>query len=88
MRYIVDCSLDEFQPWSGAVAVMDALHENADAFAAIECFIDEWCELREEPLRDVDINDFLWFDAVDYLWDSCGIDLYGDHEDEEDEEDE
>lgn len=86
MRYYVECELSGFEPWSGAVAVMDALRENAEAFEAVESFIEEWSGVGD--LAETDINDFLWFDAADYLWDSHGIDLFGDHEEDEEDEDE
>lgn len=80
MRYYVECELSGFETWGGAVAVMDALRENAEAFEAVESFIEEWTEM--DKVSETDVNDFLWFDAADYLWDTHGIDLFGDHEDE------
>lgn len=85
MRYYVECELSGFEPWSGAVAVMDALRENAEAFEAVESFIEEWSEVSN--LTETDVNDFLWFECSDWLWDGHEIDLFGDHADE-DEEDE
>lgn len=58
-------SLDDFEPWGDAVHVLDGLNEHPSAFNFINETIAEWSQCKQ--LTDVDVNDFLWFEALDLL---------------------
>lgn len=46
-----------------------------ESFDIIENFIEEWSDISR--LTETDINDYLWFDAEDYLRDEHGLNLDG-----------
>lgn len=73
MKITVETTLSNFEAWSGGETVLNELA--GESFDIIENFIDEWGD--ENQLSETDINDFLWFDAEDYLRDEHGLNLDG-----------
>lgn len=65
MKYAVECSLDSFEAWAGGLEVLNDLKNHTTAYDYIESIIDDYSENREELLTATDINDFLWFEALD-----------------------
>ena len=84
MKYVCECSLDNFEAWSGGKDTLDVLIEKGDC-DAVECLIEE--TNGEETPTDTSINDFLWFER-DFIaqhlgyrdWDEYE---YGNSEDED-----
>lgn len=67
MQYLVDTELYQFDAWSGAKARLDDLVQHKDAYDYIESYLEEWCAMREEPMTETEINDFLWFESDNLL---------------------
>lgn len=60
MKYYAEKSLENFKPWSGAVARLEELKQHEEAFNHISDLLDEITS--ENELSDSEINDFLWFE--------------------------
>ena len=91
MKYICECSLENFGAWSGGNDTLETLKEKGDC-DAVESLIEELSSCGEEPWTDTQVNDFLWFDRdtiAQHLgysdWDEYE---YGKEKDDEEEEDE
>lgn len=67
MRYMVDTPLYKFDAWSGGLHVLNELCDHKEAYDFIESYLDDYEECVSEQLTDTDVNDFLWFDALDFL---------------------
>lgn len=67
MRYMVETPLYRFDAWSGGLQILHELGYHKEAYEFIENYLDEYEECANEPLSDIEINDFLWFDALDLL---------------------
>lgn len=67
MRYVVETSLNKFDAWSGGLRVLNKLCDHQEAYEFIENYLDEYEECANCMLTDTDVNDFLWFDALDFL---------------------
>lgn len=67
MRYVVETSLNKFDAWSGGLRVLNKLCDHQEAYEFIENYLDEYEECASCMLTDTDVNDFLWFDALDFL---------------------
>jgi hypothetical protein len=81
MEYRVECSLDQFDAWSGGKDTLDTLIEKG-VCDEVEDFIEQ---CFTDP-TDTDINDFLWFERdqiAEYLgykdWDEFE---YGDEDED------
>ena len=72
--------LADFKPWSGAVSYWDKI-VNADKIDEFDALLDD---LYPDGIREVDLNDWLWFEGDDVL-DMLGISKEEDSD--EDEED-
>ena len=61
-------SLNDFEPWSGAVPIYEQIMNNERARDYIEAYLDEACDPRywDETM----VNDFIWFDAEEILVDA------------------
>lgn len=69
MRYLVeDRSLSSFPAWGGGLKVLNNLANKPKGFHLVEEYIEDWCNM--ETVTATQINDFLWFCAMDYL-ESC-----------------
>lgn len=69
MRWIVDESIGNFQPWSGAVSTYERIRDEGK--------LDEFEELLKEIYTDelpteTEINDLLWFDDA-FVFERLGI---------------
>lgn len=88
MRYVIDCSLDAFEAWSGGKTVLGELMDHPTAYCYVADMLDELTATSE--WTDTDVNDFIWFDALDLLEEAGYYDsdsgLYSDEEEEEEEE--
>lgn len=65
MKYHVDKDLDAFEAWCGGKAVLDMLKQHPEAYDYISATLDEMSEYSD--LDETDINDFLWFEALEML---------------------
>ena len=91
MKYICECSLENFVAWSGGKDTLDVLIEKNDC-DAVESFIEEIMSCDVDGIwSETAVNDFLWFERdtiAEHLgyrdWDEYE---YGDEEDDEDDED-
>ena len=61
-------SLNDFEPWSGAVPIYEQIMNNERARDYVEAYLDEACDPRywDETM----VNDFIWFDAEEILVDA------------------
>ena len=76
MVYSQECSLHEFNAWSGGLDTLNVLIEKGDD-ADVEFLINElFCESTP---TDTQINDFLWFDR-DYIAEHLGYSDWEDYE--------
>lgn len=87
MEYKVECSLEQFEAWSGGKDTLDVLIEKGDCDTVESCLEDLFC--GQMP-TDTEINDVLWFERdmiAEWLgyrdWDEYE---YGKEEEEEEEE--
>lgn len=87
MKYICECSLEQFGAWSGGKDTLDVLIEKNDC-DAVEGFIEDifWDKIPSET----EINDLLWFERnliAEHLgyrdWDEYE---YGNENEDEDED--
>ena len=86
MKYYVECSLDDFEAWSGGKDTLDVLRQKGDC-DAVESLIEE-C-YPDSDISETGINDFLWFER-DYIAQHLGYsdwDEYENGKDEDEEED-
>ena len=65
MKFMVECSLADFNAWAGGKATLDDLRRHQEAYDYIESFINEWT--YGNNVTDTDVNDFLWFEVYDML---------------------
>lgn len=65
MKYYVEESLENFKPWSGAIARLEELKQHEKAFNYISDLLDEITD--QEKYTDGNINDFIWFDMYNEL---------------------
>lgn len=58
-------SLNDFEPWSGAVSIYEQIMNDERARDYVECYLDEACDPRywDETM----VNDFIWFDVEELL---------------------
>ena len=61
MKYICECSLENFEAWSGGKDTLDTLREKGDV-DSVESLIEEMQGCSDEEWSDTGINDFLWFE--------------------------
>ena len=64
MKYTVECSLENFQAWSGGEDRLEVLREKG-VCDEVEQFLEECTCDREEPMTETEINDYLWFQVED-----------------------
>lgn len=87
MKYICECSLEQFEAWSGGNDTLEVLKEKGDC-DAVESLIEEMMSCQEEPWGDGEVNDFLWFER-DTIAQHLGYSDWDEYEyGNEDEEDE
>lgn len=67
MEMLVDVDLRDFNAWSGGLTVLEELKKHPDAFDYIENFLEEPDIFGPDFIHEVDVNDFLWFEALDEL---------------------
>lgn len=69
MRIVEEKGLNEFEAWSGAVAVIERL---------VELDLVDWAEgfLYGETYTATQVNDFLWFDVPELYEEEFGKDLF------------
>lgn len=90
MRYYVETPLEEFAFWSGAKYVADLINEQPNAseiWAYLENYLNDCGELSE-GLSETNVNDFLWFDAEDFIKEAGLIKNDEDEKEEDNENDE
>lgn len=66
MEYIVEKRIEDFEFWGGAIQIAKMINEfdNADeCWDVLEETVKNWGELPTKT----EINDFIWFDALDWL---------------------
>lgn len=85
MEYKVECSLDQFNAWSGGKDTLETLIERDD-WEEVQTLIEE---VFEETPTETEINDFLWFER-DYIAEHLGYSDWEAYEngEEDGEEDE
>lgn len=85
MKYTKECSLDDFEAWSGGKDTLDVLQQNDDC-DEVESLI-EMCWEEDLP-TETQINDFLWFER-DMIAEHLGYSDWDDYEEHrnDDEED-
>ena len=67
MQYKVNFDIENFEFWSGAKDVFERCVQE-DKLEELERLIEDvFCD--SEP-SDVDINDFVWFDAADLIFEN------------------
>lgn len=76
MKYTTNCTLDEFNAWSGGATALDELRQHPEAYAYISDMLDDMTECSE--MTETDINDFLWFELDDVLQDAGYYDVDSD----------
>lgn len=61
-------SLNDFEPWAGAIPIYERIMNDERARDYIEAYLDDACDPRywDETM----INDFIWFDAEQILIDA------------------
>ncbi len=64
MKYMVENPLRYFEAWNGGLRVLHELEAHQDAYDYIESWLEEY-PLCGDMLTNVEVNDFLWFDALD-----------------------
>ena len=71
MQYKVDFDIENFEFWAGAKDVFERCVQE-DKLEELERLIEDvFCD--SEP-SDVDINDFVWFDAEDIIFENDDCD--------------
>ena len=71
MQYKVNFDIENFEFWSGAKDVFERCVQE-DKVEELERLIEDvFCD--SEP-SDVDINDFVWFDTADLIFENDGCD--------------
>lgn len=73
LNYVVQhsCDLCDFPAWAGGRDRLDKLCEHPEALAIIEEYLeDNLCYIAEDEVTDTLINDILWFDVDDILFDN------------------
>ena len=71
MQYKVNFDIENFEFWSGAKDVFERCVQE-DKVEELERLIEDvFCD--SEP-SDVDINDFVWFDAADIIFENDDCD--------------
>lgn len=86
MKYTQECSLEDFEAWSGGRDTLDTLIEKGDC-DAVESLIEEI--YFDELPTETEVNDFLWFER-DTIAEHLGYNDWEEYEcgnEEEDEED-
>ena len=63
-------SLEDFEPWGGAIQVYERIMNDQEARYHIEGFLSDLCLCNWDFWDDTTVNDFLWFDAEQVLIDS------------------
>lgn len=77
MTYITittEINLEEFEAWSGGLNTLNAIKKHEEASEILDylgTILNEY-----ENLTDTALNDFLWFDADDFILEEFDIDLY------------
>ncbi len=71
MRVVEEMRLNEFEAWSGAVAVLERL---------VKLNLIEWAEsfLEEGTFTATQVNDFLWFDVPEIYEEEFEKDFWSD----------
>lgn len=87
MKYYKECSLEDFDAWSGGKDTLDFLRSH-DLCEQVEEIIGD---LLTDP-TDTDINDFLWFETDEIAellgypsWEDMENDLEGDLDESQDD---
>lgn len=75
MKYYIEKDLEDFEFWSGAIDVAKQINERDDS-SEIWQILQSYLEECGDDMDETYINDFIWFEAVDYLKDSLGINIY------------
>lgn len=60
-------SLNDFEPWAGAIHVYERIMNDEEARDYIEDYLESSCDCQD--WSETDINDFIWFDAEQFLID-------------------
>ena len=84
MEYTKECSLEQFEAWSGGKDTLDTLIEKGDS-AAAESLIE--CYFCGETPSNTAINDFLWFER-DFIAQHLGYRNWDEYEYGKEEEEE
>lgn len=75
ISYIVEIdSLYKFDAWSGGRSLLNVFKNHPRVMDYLNDYLEEWSQDCSYPLTDIDINDFLWFDAVNLLVEEGYID--------------
>lgn len=67
MEILVDTDLQHFNAWAGGLEVLEDLRKHPDAFDYVDSFLEEPDVFGPDFIREVDVNDFLWFDCLELL---------------------
>lgn len=70
MRYMVESELYQFPAWSGAKSRLDDLVKHPAAYDMVAGYLD-MCQMEGdacEPWTETDVNDWLWFELDNYLY--------------------
>lgn len=84
MKVWQEISINEFEAWSGAVPVLDAIKERN----LCEAFDEAIKDLYPDGINETELNDLLWFDT-DQVFSMLGIpNPFDDDEEDSDDEEE
>lgn len=72
-----EISLEDFEAWSGGKDVLNTILEHEEKDVILDFITDTINELYiDGTVTDTQVNDFLWFEAVDIIEDCLGIALF------------
>lgn len=70
MRYYVENTLRSFNAWAGGLQNLKMLCEHPDAYDYMENWFEDYCNDPDFPVADTVINDILWFEMYDILFEA------------------
>lgn len=82
MKIIMETSLENFKFWSGAKDTAEIIDEHG-LWSTVESILED---LYPNGISDTELNDIFWFED-EWLFETLGINTYGEEEEEEGDED-
>lgn len=81
MKIIIETSLENFEFWSGAKDTAEIIDKHG-LWSTVESILED---LYPNGMSDTELNDIFWFES-EWLFETLGINPYGEEEEEEEEE--